>query len=99
MTALPPLDANGNPIPALRLLNYGVHKVSVISCSARKTNDFDAKTLSYPSTPTVPAYLHFGVSFVITGSNDHYFLARVIAISSSPGGQPGQSYLYPTRRQ
>ena len=89
MTTFLPLDANGNAIPALRLMDDGAHTINVTDISARNSTAFDANTRVVSLYATGPVYLRFGDSSVTAGSTDHYFPAGVyydMAVAG-PGGK------------
>jgi hypothetical protein len=74
MTTLLPLDADQNPIPAMRLrASGGSHAISATATSARNTTAFNADTMVVSVCATGPVFLRFGGSTVTAANTDHYF--------------------------
>lgn len=76
MPTILPTDENNYPIPALRLLDGGAHKIIVTSASARNAMAFDAETRIVSLYATGPVYLRFGSGSVTATAFDHYFPAH-----------------------
>lgn len=77
MTMLP-IDADLNPIPALRLkVTGGAHSVAATAASARNATAFNDATRVVSVYATGPVYLRFGGSTVTAAATDHYFPAGV----------------------
>lgn len=75
MTTRLPLDANNNPIPALRLKDSGAHAVNATATSARNSTAFGADTRVVSIYATQDVYLKFGGSGVTAATTDHFFPA------------------------
>lgn len=75
-TALP-FDANGNPMPALRLRNPGgAHTINATASSAA-SGTFNSETRVVSVYATVPVYLRFGGDSPVAATTDHYFPAGI----------------------
>ncbi len=86
-----PLDANDNPIPALRLKEDGAHTISSSASSARNSTAFDAETRVISVYATQAVYLNFGDSSIIADSTDHYFPAGIYYDIAIGGDATGHS--------
>lgn len=73
MPTILPTDDNNYPIPALRLLDGGSHKIIATSSSARNAVGFDPETRIVSLYATAPVYIRFGGSSVTATAFDHYF--------------------------
>lgn len=77
MTVLP-LDANKNPIPALRLkITGGAHTITISGTSARNSTAFSATTRVISLYSTVDIYVRLGSSSVTAVNTDHFFPANI----------------------
>lgn len=76
MPTILPTDENNYPIPALRLLEGGAHKIVVTSLSAKNATAFDPDTRIISLYATAPIYIRFGGSSVTASAFDHYFPAH-----------------------
>lgn len=74
MTTLLPMDADNNPIPALRLRGTGgAHTVSATATSARNSTAFSSETKVVSLYATGGVYVRFGGFTVAATTSDHYF--------------------------
>ena len=90
MTTLLPKDSDNNPIPALRLLENGAHKIDVSNVSVRNSTAFNSKTHIISLYATSPVYLRTGDTNVTASTTDHYFPSGVyydISIGDDKVGQ------------
>lgn len=71
------MDANNNPLPALRLKKDGAHSIAASASSARNTAAFDARTKIISVYATVPVYIAMGGADVEADSGDHYYPAGI----------------------
>ncbi len=86
-----PLDANGNPIPAIRLKNGGAHAISATATTARNSSAFDATTELVSLYATGPVFVKFGDSSVEATTADHYFPSGIYYDFSIGGGETKQA--------
>ena len=86
-----PLDANGHPIPAIRLKNSGAHAISATATSARNSTAFDASTELVSLYATGPVYVKFGDSSVTATTSDHYFPTGIYYDFAIGGGETKQA--------
>lgn len=70
-----PLDANDNPIPALRLKDSGAHSITTNATSAVNATAFDEKTRVISLYATQDVYLTFGDASAVATTSDHFFPA------------------------
>lgn len=86
-----PLDANGHPIPAIRLKNGGAHTISATATSARNSTAFDSATEIVSLYATGPVYVKFGDSSVTATASDHYFPTGIYYDFSIGGDETKQA--------
>lgn len=86
-----PLDANGHPIPAIRLKNAGAHTISATVTSAKNTTAFDSATEIVSLYATGPVYVKFGDSSVTATTSDHYFPMGIYYDFAIGGGEMKQA--------
>jgi hypothetical protein len=90
--AILPLDADQNPIPALRLkVTGGAHSIAATATTARNATAFNAATRIVSIFATGPVYLRFGGASVTATSADHYFPAGVYYDFAIGGDKVGLS--------
>ena len=87
MTTLLPVDADSNPIPALRLKSGGAHSISATASSARNATAFNAATKVVSLYATGAVYVRFGNSSVTAAATDHYYPAGVYYDFAIAGGE------------
>jgi hypothetical protein len=68
-----PIDANNNPLPALRLKKNGAHNINASATTARNAAAFDEDTKIISVYATVPVYIAMGSGDVEADSGDHYY--------------------------
>ena len=73
MPTMLPTDDNNNPIPALRLRDFGAQKIAVGAASQRNAVAFDSDTRVISLYATVGVYVRLGGTGVTASSSDHYF--------------------------
>lgn len=72
-----PLDANGHPIPAIRLKDGGAYTINATATTARNSTAFDSATEIVSLYATGAVYVNFGNSSVTATTSDHYFPSGV----------------------
>lgn len=85
-----PEDANGNPIPALRLKNNGAHQINTTTTTARNIAAFSTETDVVSLYATEDTYIKFGDSGVNATNSDHFLPASTyidLAIGPNDNGQ------------
>lgn len=87
MTTLLPLDADNNPIQALRLRDGGAHSIAVSATSARNTTAFSAETKVISLYATGPVHVRLGGASVTASASDHYFPAGTYYDVAISGGR------------
>ncbi|MBX2834203.1 MAG: hypothetical protein KTR28_04430 [Micavibrio sp.] len=70
-----PMDANGHPIPALKLKSGGAHQVNITATSLRNSSAFGENTRVVSIYATSDSYVKFGDNTVTATSSDHFFPA------------------------
>lgn len=73
MTTLLPQDANGEPIPAMRLIEGGAHSIAAAATAAKNSTPFKETTKVVSVYATVPIFLKFGDSGDNAATTDHFF--------------------------
>lgn len=91
MTTLLPVDADSNPIPALRLKSGGAHSISATASSARNATAFNAATKVVSLYATGAVYVRFGNSSVTAANTDHYYPAGLYYDFAISGGESGKA--------
>ncbi len=86
MTTQIPSDADGVPIPALRLKPSGSHALAVTATSGR-LGPFDPDTRVVALFATGPVFLRSGNGTVQASSGDHYFPDGIWCTLSLGGGK------------
>ena len=90
MTTLLPVDADSNPIPALRLRSGGAHSISAAASSARNATAFNAATKVVSLYATGAVYVRFGGASVTAAAIDHYFPEGLYYDFAVSGGESGK---------
>jgi len=75
MTTKLPMDANDNPIPALRLKDGGAHAITVTASPTRNTAAFNQETRVISLFSTVDIIVKLGDSSINATASDHFFPA------------------------
>jgi hypothetical protein len=91
MTTKLPMDANDNPIPALRLKDGGAHTLAVTSSSARNATAFADETRVVSLYSTVDITVKFGDNATTASTTDHFFPAGVYYDVAIGGDGTGHS--------
>lgn len=91
MTTLLPVDADSNPIPALRLKAGGAHSINATASSARNSTAFNAATKVVSLYATGAIYVRFGNSSVTAAATDHYFPVGFYYDFAISGGESGKA--------
>ena len=91
MTTLLPVDADSNPIPALRLKSGGAHSISATASSARNSTAFNAATKVVSLYATGAVFVRFGNSSVTAAATDHYYPAGFYYDFAISGGVSGKA--------
>ncbi|KAA0678257.1 hypothetical protein [Roseomonas genomospecies 6] len=84
-----PCDADGVPIPALRLKPGGGHALAVTAASGR-IGPFDPETCVVTVFATGPVLLRSGAATVTAAAGDHFFPEGVYATLSLGGAKNGR---------
>jgi hypothetical protein len=87
MTTLLPLDADNNPIQAMRLRDGGAHSIAATATSARNTTAFSTETKVISLYATGPVYVRLGGASVTASASDHYFPAGTYYDVAITGGR------------
>ncbi len=90
MPTIMSIDADNNPIPAVRLRTGGAHSISVTASSARNATAFNADTRVVSLYATGPVFVKFGTSSVTAATTDHYFPAGIYYDIAIGGGKTDQ---------
>ncbi len=90
MPTLLPIDADSNPIPAMRLRSGGAHTVSATGVSARNSVAFNAETKVVSLFATGAVYVRFGGASVTAANTDHYFPQGLYYDFAISGGESGK---------
>lgn len=77
MPTLLPRDDNNTPIPAMRLVSGGAHKINFNATSARNTTAFNATTRVISIFTTRDVYVKTGNSSVTATTSDHFIPANL----------------------
>lgn len=89
MTTQIPCDADGVPIPALRLKADGSHALAVTAASGR-IGPFDPETRVVTVFASAPVFLRSGDADVTAATTDHYFPEGVLMALSLGGAKAGR---------
>jgi hypothetical protein len=90
MPTLLPMDADSNPIPALRLRSGSAHTISATATSARNSVAFSSETKVVSLFATGAVYVRFGGSSVTAANTDHYFPQGLYYDFAISGGESGK---------
>lgn len=95
MTSILPEDANGNPIPALRLKANAAHQITTNAASStRNTAPLSADTDIISIYATEACYINIGNNTVEATINSHYVPAGVyIDLALGPNDQSQNAYI------
>ena len=93
MTTMLPMDADNNPIPAVRLKGNDAHAITTSATSVRNSTAFDADTRIVSLYATEDVFVRFGDNTVTATTSDHFF-PKGVYYDFAIGGDKVDQYTY-----